>query len=784
VLASDATAGSVVNTGSATSTEVPGPVNSAPVTTAVNPLRTLAINFGNGASGPPSSVIPIEVTASNNGSPIAGVTINWALVSGSATLSATSGVTDVNGWSPIDVDVGPTNGPRTVVVSATRSDDPTATVTFTLNVTAVVRTLVISGGNNQTAPANTTLPAPLAVHAQDNGVDAPGITINWAVTAGSATLSAPSSLTGAGGLASVGLTFGAASGPVTVTGTRSDDPTATVTFTETSTVSRTLTIISGNGLIGGPGSTLPALVVNAKNNGVGAPGVVIDWTITAGGAVSGPGGVTAASSSHGVTAASTATLSSATSTTDASGNASVSVTLGSTPGTVTITGTRADDPTVFVTFSVTVGSLGTLPGITPDEHAIGVALDDACQALAALSSRTQDQQDLYLRCLDLVNATTLDPTDVLNALNELFPDLALVQGDASLSAAEAQFQNLKARIAALRSGTQGSSFGGLALTNATGTVTLDSLMPAFGDDKKPEVGKDFSRWGFFASGTIGRANAKAGQLMPAYSYDINGLTAGVDYRKSDKLIFGGAVGFTHQNTDLKDNEGSVKTTGWSVSGYSTYYRENSWYTDAVLTFGHNSYNTKRIIDYSLPLPGGGTTDINQLARSSSGGSMFEGAFTFGRDFQRGALGIGPYGRLLYTRVNFGQINETLNPGAGSGLGVSIDSRDLTSFASQIGAKLTYAHSTSWGVLMPHAQLEWEHEFKSDPQAITAHFLNDPTSTPISFKGDVRDTDFFKLGVGMSMVMAHGRSGFFYVEDLLGRKGYSQYNLAFGLRIEF
>jgi len=173
-----------------------------------------------------------------------------------------------------------------------------------------------------------------------------------------------------------------------------------------------------------------------------------------------------------------------------------------------------------------------------------------------------------------------------------------------------------------------------------------------------------------------------------------------------------------------------------------------------------------------------------VARSSSGGSMLEGAFTFGRDFQKGAFGIGPYGRLLYTRVNFGEINETLNPGAGSGLGVSIDSRTLTSFASQIGAKFTYAHSTSWGVLMPHAQVEWEHEFKDDPQAITAHFLNDPSSTPISFKGDVRDTDFFRLGVGMSMVMAHGRSGFFYVEDLVGRSGYSQYNLALGLRIEF
>jgi outer membrane autotransporter protein/uncharacterized repeat protein (TIGR01451 family) len=545
-------------------------------------------------------------------------------------------------------------------------------------------------------------------------------------------------------------------------------------------VTRTLTIVSDGTPTGTPGSTV-VLTVNAKDNGVGAPGVTINWTVSAGLAAHHQGA--AAAGNSGNATASSVTLSSTSSTTDASGNASVTITLGATAGTDIVTGTRADDPSVSVSFSVTTALLSNLPGITPDERAIAVALDEACTALAALPSRTQQQQDLYLRCLDLVNAVTLDPTDVLNALDEMFPDLALVQGDATLSAAQAQFQNLKARIAALRSGTQGSSFGGLAFTNSTGTISLDSLMSAFGDDK-PEVGKDFSRWGFFASGTIGRAEAKAGQFIPAYDYDINGITAGVDYRKSDKLIFGGAVGFTHQDTDLKNDEGSVKTTGWSVSAYGTYFRENSWYTDAVLTFGHNNYDTKRMINYSLPLPGGGTTTINQVAKSSSGGSMFEGAFTFGHDFQKGAFGIGPYGRLLYTRVNFGQINETLNAGAGSGLGVSIDSRTLTSFASQIGAKFTYSHSTSWGVLMPHAQVEWEHEFKDDPQAITARFLADPTSTPISFHGDARDTDFFRLGVGMSMVMAHGRSGFFYVEDLLGRNGYSQYNLAVGLRIEF
>ena len=121
---------------------------------------------------------------------------------------------------------------------------------------------------------------------------------------------------------------------------------------------------------------------------------------------------------------------------------------------------------------------------------------------------------------------------------------------------------------------------------------------------------------------------------------------------------------------------------------------------------------------------------------------------------------------------------------GSGLALVIQTRDVTSISSVLGGKLTYAHSASWGVLIPHFQAEWQHEFKDDPSEVEAHFLYDPTATPFKVTGDALDTDFFRLGVGMSMVLTRGKSGFFYYEKLLGRDGISQDNLALGLRIEF
>ena len=52
------------------------------------------------------------------------------------------------------------------------------------------------------------------------------------------------------------------------------------------------------------------------------------------------------------------------------------------------------------------------------------------------------------------------------------------------------------------------------------------------------------------------------------------------------------------------------------------------------------------------------------------------------------------------------------------------------------------------------------------------------------RGDAIDTDYFRLGLGLSMVLSRGRSGFLYYEQVLSRDGVSQYNLALGLRLEF
>ena len=830
----------------------------------VTAVASLAITGGDGQAALTGTAFaqPLQVLAEDSGVPAAGVTIDWVVVSGSATL-VPGAATDAAGGSSATVTAG---APGPIVITATRADDATAQVTFNLTSTAAahllarvspnpatstvgvafpvtveltqggvpvagatvqwnagaslapatassitdaagrattsftssaagtfanaivagvdpdgvpangdeatvafdvdiaaVASLAIAGGDGQSALPGTTFAAPLQVLAEDSGTPAAGVGITWTLVSGSATIT-PAGPTDPTGTASATLTAGAVDGPVVISATRQDAPGATVTFNLTVSALGTLVVVEGDDQTLLAGIPSDPLQVELRDGG-GAPvaGATITWSTTAG------------------------TLASATSVTDASGIASNTVTT-NTVGEVQVTAASplAGAPAVFALN----GGLSNLGGLDPVQQQVVEAIDELCPALAALPSPTPAEADLLARCRELTDAGGIDPDATVIALDELMTDVALAQGQAALLALQAQFQNLKARIAALRSGTRGTSFGGLAVNTSTGPMSLETLASAFTAEDEPEApageaGTDFDRWGFFAAGTIGRGEQDEGSVDPAFDYDIEGLTAGFDYRKSDNLVFGGAFGYTRQDTALPDHGGSVDTTGWTLSGYGTWYTKDSWYADGVVTFGRNDYDLVRHIDYTVPLAGGGTRTIAQTARANAAGDLLQGAFTFGRDFNRGALGIGPYAKLLYTRVSLDAIEEQLDAGElGHGLGLRVEERELTSLASVIGGKLTYTHSTDWGVLMPHLQLEWEHEFKDDPQAIEARFLHDPTSTPMFVRGDAIDTDYFRLGLGLSMVLSRGRSGFLYYEQVLSRDGVSQYNLALGLRLEF
>jgi len=526
-----------------------------------------------------------------------------------------------------------------------------------------------------------------------------------------------------------------------------------------------LTIVSGNNQVLPVNTASVPMVVLLTNNGVPVANATITWS-TAG----------------------NATLAALTSLTNAAGKATNTVTLHQA-GAASVSASSSAPAAGPVTFALN-GGLASLSGLTPPEVEVANSLDHACPALAGLTSLTPAEQDLLTQCQALASAAGQHPGQVANALNQMLPHDALLQTNASILVASAQFDNIKARMAALRSGNGGDHFGGLAFSSPDGVLPIGKLGEnalGFADqpaDKKTEVGSDFSRWGFFLTGTFGSGSSDPRQETPGYGFHSGGITAGVDYRFNDHVIGGISAGYANYASNVDFVGGGLDTRGWSLSAYSTFFRQDNWYVDGVLTWGHNDYDINRRIIYALST-NTGTVSVNQAATSSSSGTTLAGAVTLGRDFSSGSLSYGPYLRGTWTRTDFGAYQETLlSNQSGSGLGLSVASRSMSNTATVLGGKLNSAVSTSWGVLMPHAEIEWEHDFQNNPDSLTASFLQDPTATPFHLVGDSIDTDFFRLGLGMSFQFAHGRSGFIYYERTLGLSGITQDSIALGFRMEF
>ena len=487
----------------------------------------------------------------------------------------------------------------------------------------------------------------------------------------------------------------------------------------------------------------------------------------------------------------TASLAASSTRTDSNGQSQNTLTT-VLPGTYTVTAAVNCDcsqSSPSVTFSFTNG-VANLPALTPPQVAVANAIDRACPALATSSNTlTAPQQDFLARCSEVVVGAS--SAAVPSALDAMLNNKAQPQNQLASGVQSSQLNNLNARFAELRQGAHGLSLGGVGFIDNGRVVSLAMLGDAFRKDAaqgSDEVGKDFDRWGFFATGMIDSGGFDATAVAPGFDFHNASLTAGVDYRFNAEFVGGLALGYNHNASDLDRNVGNLDVDGYGVSAYFSWYHANDWYIEGSLGLGRLDYDLKRNIIYDIAAlgSGGGTTHVDQVARSSPDGDQSTFSLTAGHDFNRDAWSFSPYLRGIWSHLSLDAFDETIadSSAPGFGLATHVNSRSLSSQLGVLGGRLSYTINENWGVLVPNAVVEWNHEFKNDPQTVVTRFLADPTQTPIIVTDPRIDQDYFNLGIGLNAILPKGRSGFLYFEHVTGYSGVHENRLSAGVRIEF
>ena len=181
---------------------------------------TLSIVSGNNQVGAIGAVLPAPLTVQvedQDGNPVSGTAVTWALASAAgpnSSLSSSSTSTGTDGRASVSFTLGDAAGTYEVRASVTGSS-----ATFSVEATASGALAVVSGGG-QVGMAGQIAAQPLVVKAVGTGgVGIPGVEVTFAVTQSAGTGAAVNpavATTGANGEASTSLTFGDANGAVTV----------------------------------------------------------------------------------------------------------------------------------------------------------------------------------------------------------------------------------------------------------------------------------------------------------------------------------------------------------------------------------------------------------------------------------------------------------------------------------------------------------------------------------------------------------------------------------------
>jgi uncharacterized protein YhjY with autotransporter beta-barrel domain len=502
--------------------------------------------------------------------------------------------------------------------------------------------------------------------------------------------------------------------PVTGTGTILNDdgrPAAAVS------------IISGNNQPGRLGQQLAQPLVVRVVNALGEPvrGVAVQWSVTSG----------------------AAQLSPDTSTTDADGRASTNVTVNSV-GPITIQARAgALPPATF-----------TVNGATSFEsRAQGPVAVPVARALDAICARNEQDFNAVCRALSLLSDSDFSPS-----LERVAPQQSGAQAKVATEVVSAVTAGISARLSAVRGGVDRFSTQQLQIAVNGRALPIAALAAAFAPQEATDAGgseeSDYNGWSAFVSGNLGSGerNARDGQL--GFDLESQGLMFGVD-RLLGQNIVGASLNLMQLDADLSDTNGSVDTSGWSLSLYGSRgglfagsapnAKFDGVHLDGSLTYGRNTYEAERELTIAGLTLARATSENDANVFALAAGTGLE-AHTGRTDFDFSLGGT-------WSRANIDDLTEE---GTGP-LILFVQGQDIESLTGTLGLNVRSAFAVPFGTLLPSLRAELLHEFKSDARLVTARFLRDRLGTTFTVPLDRPDANYGRIGAGLQAVFPFGWS---------------------------
>lgn len=256
--------------------------------------------------------------------------------------------------------------------------------------------------------------------------------------------------------------------------------------------------------------------------------------------------------------------------------------------------------------------------------------------------------------------------------------------------------------------------------------------PGSGADAAGAADVDDARLAFWTAGTVDFGFANAGTQRSGFRFTTGGVTAGADYRFSDQLTVGIGFGYGRDSTDVGSAGTRSTADSFSAALYGSYRPQPSLFIDGVAGYGSLSFDSRRWVG-----------DESAFAYGKRDGHQIFASLSAGYEYRGEAWLVSPYGRLSVS-------DSTLDPFTETGAGFSAlryFGQTVTTVSGTLGLRTEYATATRWGVFLPFARLEYQHDFSGQSAAGLAYADLAGTGPAYTVVNAPYGRDRLQLGLG-------------------------------------
>jgi outer membrane autotransporter protein len=342
---------------------------------------------------------------------------------------------------------------------------------------------------------------------------------------------------------------------------------------------------------------------------------------------------------------------------------------------------------VFLTLALGQNAFTSFSGITPNQKAVGVALNQSFANAAG---------DFATVIGALAGLNTVQGPLALNTISgEPYADFGTMNTNNA-----AMFMNALGQQMANARGSSASTGQRQALAQACEIESCDGTGP-------------LNAW---ASALGGLGSVLGDSNASTLTYNFGGAAAGLDYRFDPRFLAGIGVGYTHGTQWVNTFMGQGWSDSVSVAAYGSF-TQSGFYLDALAGYAYFNNQLQR----QIQIPG-----LQQrTATGSTGANQFLGQIEGGYKvdvYAPAAATVTPFGRFQISSVTQNAFSESGAQSLDLNVAQQTTNSQRTTIGADLGSSIGLGNERKLDLAV---RLGWQHEFASTSRPITAAFAGAP-----------------------------------------------------------